>query len=185
MASLFEVEPNPDDPLDGIDLLYGIEDMSGGKAVSFFRELDITRSVDAQQAFARLASTIFYPHHIDAYCENMVLELELRTARRSEAAWHMAREEIEACIEYLDILAESTIVPVPMTITTKYEQKLAWNMLPLGKYQHYAGMFISRLEQYIRFCEDQGAIPDLQERLDFLIKNKADTLDSDDIDITS
>lgn len=122
MASLFEVEPNPDDPLDGIDLLYGIDDMSDGKVVDFFRDLALSRCVADQQAFARLASTIFYPHHIDAYCEGLVIRLHAILMNRNTEAWRSAREELGDCLTYLDIFSEHTILPMPTSVVSKYSQ---------------------------------------------------------------
>lgn len=165
MASLFEVKPNQDDSLDGIDLLYGIEDMSGGKVMDFFRELALTRGVSDQQAFARLASTIFYPHHIDAYCEGLVVRLHGILTDRNAEAWKLAREELGDCLAYLDIFSDHDILPMPTSVVSKYSQELAWNMMHPGKYQNYAGMFMPKIEQYQRFCDDSGALSDLEERL--------------------
>ena len=167
MSKLFESEPNPSDPLDGIDLLYGIQDMSNGKVLDFFRVLALTRGISDQQVFARLASTIFYPHHIDAYSESLVVRLHDKTANRRAPAWDMARDEVNACLTYLDIFSEHSILPMPTSVVSKYSQELAWNMMHPGQYQNYAGLFIPRIEIHARFCEDPTAIDDINERVIF------------------
>lgn len=166
-VAIFEAEPNPHDPLDGIDLLYGCDDGSGGKVIKFFRDLALSDGIDTQQSYARLGTSHKIPDYIESYCEQLVLKLHMRCPNRQAPAWNIAAEELRSCLSYLTILAEKPIVPLANLVTVDEAERIVWFMLPSGNMQTRAGVNIPYVEAYIRFCSDPSEIPDLSQRYEY------------------
>ncbi len=136
MRDIFEVFPDESDEFDGIDLLFGFNGDASRKSLAFFQDLARQQGVNTQQNFARFASGLIWPHSVNNYGESLVMKLHRMLPNRNGDAWALAKIEINACIDYLDVLSKNLVVPIPIPIKDDYSEQITWEMRTLGDKHH-------------------------------------------------
>jgi hypothetical protein len=162
MRDIFETSTEERGEFDGVDLLFGFNGDASGKSLEFFQKLARNKGVSAQQNFARFASGgLMWPHIVDNYAEGLVLRLHKMLPDRGGDAWELAKLEVEGCVDYLDVLSENAIVPLPFVSQDEYSEFITWEMRTLGdKHHRVAGELLPIMELYKNFCDDPTVFGD-------------------------